>query len=125
VRTVAESFPNARDLNTKESMPLPIPAPGIPARHYFLFGQPLDTSQLSPTDAEGATLLYSRVQNAVQGGIDYLLRARELDEYAALGPRLVKEAVSGEQAPTFPLSAVPYKQLLHSPQQQQQQQQQQ
>jgi hypothetical protein len=124
VRTVAESFPNARDLNTKESTPLPIPAPGIPARHYFLFGQPLDTSQLSPTDTEGAAALYASVQSAVQGGIDYLLRARELDPCAALGPRLVKEAVSGEQAPTFPLSAVPYKQLLHTPQQPQQEQEQ-
>lgn len=43
------------------------------------------------------------VQEAVAGGIEWLLRKREEDPYQFIGPRALQEIGAGQQAPTFQL----------------------
>jgi 1-acyl-sn-glycerol-3-phosphate acyltransferase len=73
----------------------------LPARHYFVFGQPFDTTHVNPRDREACRRLYQEVQTELYRGLEDLLRAREHDPFKDSTKRLVYEQVTGKQAPTF------------------------
>ncbi|KAI8467306.1 MAG: alpha/beta-hydrolase [Monoraphidium minutum] len=86
-----------------ESFGLPLIAPAVPKRFYFLFGAPIETTPALASDREACQRLYRGVKGAVEGGMGYLLRKREADPYRELLPRLAYEASwgGGRQAPSF------------------------
>ncbi|KAG5183756.1 Alpha/Beta hydrolase protein [Tribonema minus] len=115
-RAATETFPSARDPRLFEGAPIPVPAPRLPERFYFLFGQPI---ALSPSDAateEDEAALYARVKGAVAGGIEYLRAARRRDPSADALARLASEAATRAQAPSFALNAAPWRHLATWPQ---------
>ena len=81
----------------------PISVPKLPGRYYFLFGTPISTSGVDPTDKESCAALYSSVQRELEACIDYLLEKRRSDPYEAVLPRAAVEASWGfqTQAPSF------------------------
>eukprot|EP00667_Euglena_gracilis_P003957 EG_transcript_3970 len=81
--------------------PLALPRVTEGRRLYFLFGQPIHTSP--DMDRAKAAEVYQEVQEAVAGGIEWLLRKREEDPYQFIGPRALQEIGAGQQAPTFQL----------------------
>jgi len=71
-----------------------------PARHYFLFGTPIDTSALRPDDREGCAAAYAELRAQVDGGIARLkTEVRANDEFRELPKRVAWEAVYDDQAP--------------------------
>lgn len=78
----------------------------VPARHYFLFGRPIDTSVVDERDREACQVVYDRARLSVEAGIDYLLKARQHDPYGDGAKRLLYETVMRTQA------SLPAKQLL-------------
>lgn len=74
-----------------------------PARHYFIFGKPFDTSTVDTADKEACTLLYRDVKAELRRGLDDLQVAREFDPYKNFVQRIAIEQVLGKQAPTFPI----------------------
>jgi pimeloyl-ACP methyl ester carboxylesterase len=72
-----------------------------PARHYFVFGKPFDTSAISHTDKEACSRLYRDVKSELRRGLDDLLVAREKDPYKGFVQRITVEQLSGKAAPTF------------------------
>jgi hypothetical protein len=82
----------------------PIVLPSWPARNYFLFGKPIDTASVDPSDKVACERIYSEAYESVRKGIDDLLMAREFDPFKDSPQRLVYEQVFGKQAPTFPVS---------------------
>jgi hypothetical protein len=82
----------------------PIVLPSWPARNYFLFGKPLDTASVDPSDKVACERIYCEAYESVRKGIDDLLIAREFDPFKDSPQRLVYEQVFGKQAPTFPVS---------------------
>ncbi|GMH32734.1 hypothetical protein BSKO_00568 [Bryopsis sp. KO-2023] len=80
----------------------PVPAFGVPARFYFLMGQPIETSPSFYNDKEKCQKIYEEVKTEVEGGLSYLIENREADPYKDFVPRMLYEASSnGKQAPTF------------------------
>ncbi|KAL6761607.1 hypothetical protein V8C86DRAFT_1825639 [Haematococcus lacustris] len=81
----------------------PILSLNPPARYYFLFGEPIETSPSQANDKAAVAQLYKQTKSAVQSGIEYLLRQREQDPYADLLKRVAYEVSWGgkRQAPTF------------------------
>lgn len=86
-----------------EAFGLPLIAPAVPQRIYFIFRKPLPTSTSSGADREACQELYNHVKSEVEDGMGYLLRMREQDPYKDFLPRLAYERSWGgqRQAPSF------------------------
>lgn len=81
--------------------PIVLPRPEGPRRHYFLFLDPIDTTDLDPKDVRGCNEVYSQLRTAVEDGLEYLQVARESDPNEAAVPRMAVERVTGRQQPSF------------------------
>lgn len=82
--------------------PLVVPK-AVPARHYFVFGKPMNTNELDHMDKENCKVLYDEIQKEMYRGFDDILYAREQDPYANSIKRIATERLSGKQAPAFPV----------------------
>ena len=82
---------------------LPLIAPAVPRRFYFLFGRPIETAPELAADRAACQALYGDVKAAVEGGLAYLLRKREADPYGDFWRRVTYEASWNfeRQAPSF------------------------
>ena len=102
----SQSFISARfdQDNADEVFQPPIVVPKLtPARHYFVFGKPFDTSDIDHGDKDACAELYGGVKSELMRGLDDLLVAREKDPYKNFVQRLAIEQLLGKPAPTFPL----------------------
>lgn len=106
-KNTAASLPSARDVLQQDIPSIPLMVPTLPARHYFLFGKPIETAGMNVNDESTVAEAYKQVKDSVQSGIDYLLRARESDPYKDLVARSAYEAITGNQAPTFSAADLP------------------
>ena len=79
----------------------PFALPGLPARHYFVFGRPIQTHNLDPKDKAACSKVYAEIQDEMNRGFTDLLRAREKDPFLDTGRRLSYELATGKPAPTF------------------------
>jgi len=87
-------------------VPLTIPKP-FPARHYFLFGKPYDTSSLDPKNQDACRDVYKAIENEVTQDIAALLEARKDDPYALDGiKRTSYQRLFGKDPPTFPMESL-------------------
>jgi len=82
--------------------PLAIPKPNQ-ARHYFIFGTPVKTTDLDSKDREGCRSVYMNVKAEVERGLDDLVEARGKDPFEDTTTRMRYEAIWGKKAPTFPV----------------------
>lgn len=82
--------------------PLAVPKP-LQARHYFIFGTPLKTTDLDSKDREGCRMVYKKAKMEVQRGLDDLVEVRAKDPFGDTLKRLRYEAIWGKKAPTFPV----------------------
>ena len=100
VRDGAARMPVARP---GERMITPLSVPKPPGRYYFLFGKPIDTSHVAPSDRDACAALYKDVKMSLEADIEYLLEKRADDPYEAPLPRAAVEATWNwtRQAPTF------------------------
>ncbi len=73
----------------------------LPARHYFIFGKPFDTSHVDHKDMDECSELYAGVKGELRRGLDDLLEAREKDPYKDTARRIALEQLLGKPAPTF------------------------
>jgi len=89
-----------------ETIGLPLFAPSLPARNYFLFGQPIYTDQLDPKDKVACEEVYRQAEATVRSGLDDLLRAREQDPFQNTIQRLAYERLWGKKAPTFSIDVL-------------------
>jgi hypothetical protein len=88
--------------NSDELFQPPLAVPKLtPARHYFVFGKPFDTTSVHHKDYEGCAELYNDVKSELRRGLDDLLVARENDPYKDFGRRIAVEQLTGKPAPTF------------------------
>lgn len=87
--------------NEDEIIGFPLLIPGLPARNYFLFGQPFSLQDVDPYDKDACMNVYSQIQHELRRGLDDLLGAREHDAYKDTVRRLAYERLVGKQAPTF------------------------
>ena len=55
------------------------------ARHYFLFGKPLETENLDYKDLEGCSKMYAHVKEQLETDLKRLVDAREEDMYSGSG----------------------------------------
>ena len=101
----AESAKRAPVGRPGERFVTPVSVPKLPGRYYFLFGEPVDASQVDPNDKEACAALYEKVQKDLERDIAYLLEARKQDKYEGPLPRLPFEASWNftKQAPSFAL----------------------
>lgn len=83
--------------------PFALPKP-LPARHYFIFGKPINTRDISPKDKDACEQLYKNIQSDMKLGFADVLRAREKDPFSNSVARVAYEQLNGKQAPTFPIS---------------------
>jgi len=79
----------------------PIALPSVPARNYFLFGKPVDTSNVDPKNRAQCTRVYQEVKASVKNGIDDLLQARKHDPFRDSLTRIPYEQVLRKSSPTF------------------------
>lgn len=94
---------NARyDGGERISFPLILPKL-FPARHYFLFGTPLDMSTVDYKDRDACKLKYKEIKQKIQNGCRDLMRAREQDPYDDPLRRVPFETLWRKQAPSFPV----------------------
>ena len=87
--------------NSDERFVPPLVVPGIPSRHYFVFGKPFDTTTIDHNDKEACADTYGKVKAELRRGLDDVLVAREQDPYKDFAKRSVVERLFGKQAPTF------------------------
>ena len=80
--------------------PLVVPK-GLPDRHYFMFGRPLDTTDVDPKDRAGCARLYGEIKDDMERGFADVRRAREQDPYRGSVARAATERLTGRPAPTF------------------------
>jgi len=74
-----------------------------PQRHYFLFGSPISTSEISSDDSEAVARAYADLRGQVEGGIQRLREeVRPADSYSDLATRTAWEMLYGMQAPAPP-----------------------
>lgn len=104
------SAPSARfDTANEDELfipPLAVPRP-FPARHYFLFGKPYDTTLIDPKDHDGCLRAYKDIENEIKEDIQALLEARKDDLYALDGlKRSSYQRFFGKVPPTFPLESL-------------------
>ena len=85
------------------TLPQQLVVPSIPARHYFVFGKPFDTSVVDIDDRTACADLYGDVKSELRRGLDDVLVAREKDPFKNFAQRMAVERVSGKPAPTFPI----------------------
>jgi hypothetical protein len=90
--------------NEDETLGFPLALPSMPARNYFVFGKPIDTSHIDPMDKKACESCYKEVQQEVRRGLDDLIRARKHDPFKNTPQRFAYERVFGKKAPTFPVS---------------------
>lgn len=81
----------------------PVSVPTVPGRYYFLFGAPIDTRGVSPSDKEACAALYGSVRAELESCVGYLLEKRRKDPWEAAWPRVAVEASWNwsKQAPSF------------------------
>jgi hypothetical protein len=84
----------------------PIIAPGLPSRNYFIFGKPLSTKDLDPSDKTSCGEVYIELQSDMKRGFDDILSAREKDTFRQAPQRLAYERFTGQKAPTFHIDEV-------------------
>lgn len=106
----SSSVTSARfDASSEDEMfvpPLAVPKP-FPARHYFLFGKPYDTSTLDPNDQDACTDVYKAIKDEVNNDIQALLEARKDDPFALDGiKRASYKRLFGKDPPTFPMESL-------------------
>ena len=89
--------------NSDERFVPPLVVPSVPARHYFVFGKPFDTSTVDPKDKDACATLYGGVKSELRRGLDDVLVARESDPFKNFAQRYAVERISGKPAPTFPV----------------------
>jgi len=89
-----------------ETVGFPLAVPSLPKRNYVLFGKPIDTTSIDPSDRQACKRIYEESQQEVRRGIDDLLQAREQDPFKETPRRFVYERLWGKQAPSFPVSAL-------------------
>lgn len=89
----------ANDVSLKDLLVPPLVAPIPPSRFYFLFMKPFDTQEVGGRSKKEAKKLYQEIQSTLETGIQSLLKYREYDENRNFWPRIVKEVVSGNEAP--------------------------
>ena len=71
-----------------------------PQRHYFLFGTPISTADISTDDRDGCARAYAEARAQVNRGMQRLRdEVRAADEYSELLPRTAWEAVYDATAP--------------------------
>ena len=92
--------------NENEVFLPPIIAPGLPSRNYFLFGKPMSTKDLDPSDKASCEDVYNELQKEMKRGFDDILQAREKDTYMQAPQRLAYERLTGQKAPTFDIEEV-------------------
>ncbi|KAL3944286.1 MAG: hypothetical protein SGBAC_001631 [Bacillariaceae sp.] len=92
--------------NEDEVFMPPIVAPRLPSRNYFIFGKPLSTKDLDPSDKASCQEAYTSVQDEMKRGFDDILSAREKDVFKDAPTRLAYEQFTGGKAPTFDISEV-------------------
>ena len=73
-----------------------------PARHYFLFGRPIETAAIRSDDRDACAAIYAELRGEVERGIEALREVREKDPYRDLARRTAWEALNGAQAPAAP-----------------------
>ena len=79
----------------------PLVLPGAPDRMYFAFREAIELDAGLVKDREAAAAMYKHVKAEVEGAISWLKAGRERDAFRGVGARVVREAVSGGQAPSF------------------------
>ncbi|MCO5564587.1 hypothetical protein L7F22_018251 [Adiantum nelumboides] len=87
-----------------QELHLPLLAPKVPGRMYFLFGKPFPTTGRNELqNKEAADSVYAEMKKEVQNCLNYLLKKREEDPYRAFLPRFIYESFWGEdwQVQTF------------------------
>lgn len=90
--------------NADELFQPPLVVPKLtPARHYFVFGKPFDTTELDHSNKEACAKLYKDVKAELRRGLDDLLVAREKDPYNNFFQRIATEQILKKQTPTFPV----------------------
>jgi hypothetical protein len=89
-----------------EVVVFPVAVPSPPARNYFLFGRPIDTTDIDPRDKDACKRIYETAQQEVRKGIDDLLRARDKDPFQHAPARLAYEQLFQRKAPTFPVDVL-------------------
>mmetsp|Transcript_19534 Transcript_19534/g.28967 ORF Transcript_19534/g.28967 Transcript_19534/m.28967 type:complete len:721 (+) Transcript_19534:249-2411(+) len=73
-----------------------------PARQYFVFGKPFDTSHYSHKDTDKCRDLYQAVQSELNRGFDDVLEARPKDpSHANRWGRVLQERLLQKPVPTF------------------------
>ena len=113
----ARDVPSARAVDTRvtrdgqaeEAFVQPLIVPRVPERYYFKFGKPIYTDELFSEkkkldEAAEARLVdetYAACRAGVEDGIDWLLVRRSEDPFGDTPGRVIWEAASGKQAPTF------------------------
>jgi len=107
-KNFAENVTAARfDTTNKDEVFLPpIVAPGLPSRNYFIFGKPMSTKEVDPSDKGSCEVIYSQLQSEMNRGFDDILSAREKDTYMQAPQRLAYERLTGQKAPTFDIQEV-------------------
>lgn len=103
LKNSSESTISARfnQQNSDERFVPPLVVPGIPSRHYFVFGKPFDTTSIDHKDKEACADTYGKVKAELRRGLDDVLMAREQDPYKDFAKRSVVERLLKKQAPTF------------------------
>jgi len=80
-------------------------SPKIPQRFYYKFGKPITTAGLHKSgfskNDDDVQAMYETVKSELEDNIDYLLRRRADDPFKDTGTRMIYEAATGKQAPTF------------------------
>lgn len=84
----------------------PIVTPGLPSRNYFIFGKPIATTDLDPSDKASCKHVYTNLQSEMNRGFDDILKARKKDAYLQAPQRLAYERLTGQKAPTFDITEV-------------------
>eukprot|EP00981_Chlorochromonas_danica_P007123 scaffold1560_cov177-Ochromonas_danica.AAC.8 len=97
--TALNDTSKANDVSLKDLLIPPLVAPIPPSRFYFLFMKPFDTQEVGGRSKKEAKILYQEIQSTLETGIQSLLKYREYDENKNFWPRIVKEVVSGNEAP--------------------------
>ncbi|KAL1547406.1 hypothetical protein AAHA92_23890 [Salvia divinorum] len=82
---------------SNEDVHLPVIAPKIPGRFYFLFGKPIETEgkKQEVKGREKAQELYLEVKREVEECLAYLKMKRESDPYRHIAARLSYQAIHG------------------------------
>eukprot|EP00579_Thalassiosira_antarctica_P032239 CAMPEP_0201998868 /NCGR_PEP_ID=MMETSP0905-20130828/5561_1 /ASSEMBLY_ACC=CAM_ASM_000554 /TAXON_ID=420261 /ORGANISM="Thalassiosira antarctica, Strain CCMP982" /LENGTH=747 /DNA_ID=CAMNT_0048554955 /DNA_START=1 /DNA_END=2244 /DNA_ORIENTATION=+ len=103
LRNSSENTISARfdQSNSDERFVPPLVVPSVPARHYFVFGKPFETSTIDHGDKASCTNLYGEIKSELRRGLDDVLVAREKDPFKEFAQRLAVERISGKPAPTF------------------------